>query len=622
MTDPDLPSEFYEKLLAIRDGYGFRATFYKDGVYINFPTHLIKEPSELSRKTISHSNEKVLDITRPAPYRFVQKDGSFNIEELHSISAQWVPFFRDDIPGTCSYFPEFSFGSNPFTSTDAEGVSHYYFLKDPYKTKSYYRIQKLENQEFVIQSNSKPQDANEADWKTIFSAKGIVDSDFTADHRFSLHLKWRSEHHGNQVATLDDSDGEKFNNSPDIWDVQYSGRHADTRVVSFRDAPGHPMKYALWEGASKTREYDTNIEGFDQFPDVDMFYIPNSLDNALPEDSPFRLPGLDIPVSRYQTGTPEERLRKMTLAYIKGGPELSQFGEFDPTYYALAQYFNVYVIEYRGSDPRMGEIGSSKYLEGDIGGGVVRDVVSVLCAMQQKSHSHFQDINPNNIILAGHSFGGFLLAKIMQDYASDIEAIKGFLFLSPVLDILNMGKFVGSFYGGYCNNYMKYLFQADALDTENAGRSVKCSDELMGQLAQANQSVSPAQTMDKMPTSLKSLIIAPTHDGNVSVEQSMKFYIEWVRRIAPAALSSIPEVLSQLDTYDTVTVDEKWNFSRSSSTTSEMLSAFNEWRKQSPQLSQLPVQIHLVEGATHSFEDTPEILKAYIEKLRDFTASL
>ena len=103
----NIPSEFYEKLLAVRDGYGYGATFYKDGVYINFPTHLIKEPSELSRKTINHSNEKVLDITRPAPYRFAQKDGSFNIEELHSISAQWVPFFRDDIPGTCSYFPEF-----------------------------------------------------------------------------------------------------------------------------------------------------------------------------------------------------------------------------------------------------------------------------------------------------------------------------------------------------------------------------------------------------------------------------------------------------------------------------------------------------------------------------------
>jgi|694.fasta_scaffold133005_2 pimeloyl-ACP methyl ester carboxylesterase len=217
-----------------------------------------------------------------------------------------------------------------------------------------------------------------------------------------------------------------------------------------------------------------------------MFYIPNSLDHALPEDSPFRLSGLDVPVSRYQTGTPEERLRKMTLAYIKGGPELSQFGEFDPTYYALAQYFNVYVIDYRGSDYRMGEAGSNKYLRGDIGGGIVRDVVSALRAMQQKAHPKFSDIDPDNIVLGGHSFGGFLLAKIMQDYTADIERIKGFLLLSPVLDILNMGKFAGSSYGGCCNNYMEYLLQGEFLTTKNSGKSIKCSDELMDQLIQAN----------------------------------------------------------------------------------------------------------------------------------------
>jgi hypothetical protein len=55
---PNLPYEFYEKLLAVKDGYGYSATIDKDGVYINFPGHLIKEPSELSRKTISQNNEK------------------------------------------------------------------------------------------------------------------------------------------------------------------------------------------------------------------------------------------------------------------------------------------------------------------------------------------------------------------------------------------------------------------------------------------------------------------------------------------------------------------------------------------------------------------------------------
>ena len=167
---------------------------------------------------------------------------------------------------------------------------------------------------------------------------------------------------------------------------------------------------------------------------------------------------------------------------------------------------------------------------------------------------------------------------------------------------------------------MEYLFRAEVLDTRNRGKSAKCSDELMGQLAQANLIVSPAQNIDKMPTGLKSLIITPAHDGNVSVEESMKLYIEWVRKIAPAALDSVPEVLSQLDTYDTV--NEEWKFSRTSITTSKMLSAFNEWRKQSPQLLQLAIQMHLVEGATHSYKDNPEILKAYIEKIRDFAASL
>ena len=628
----DLPYEFYEKLLAVKDGHGFHATIDKDGVYIKFPGHLIKEPHELSRKTISQNNEKVLGITMPAPYRFVQKDGSFSIEEFVSTSGEWTPFFNSDIPGTCSYFPEYFFRSNSFTSTSAEGVSTYYEISDLYKTKSYYRIQKLENQEFVVQSNSKPEDANEADWKTIFSAKGIVDSDFTTDHRFCLHLKWRSEHHGNQVATLDDADGdearEKFSNFPGVWDVQYSCRHADTRLISFRDAPGRPLKYALWEGANKTGEYDTNIEGFAHFPDVDMFYLQNTLDESLPEDHPFRLAGLDVPVSRYQTGTPAERLRKMTLAYIKGGPVITKLGEFDSTYHALAQYFNVYVIEYRGSDPRMGEVGSAKYLRGDIGGGIVRDVVSVLRAMQQKAHPKFSDIDPDNIVLAGHSFGGFALAKIMQDYTADIERIKGFLLLSPVLDILNMGKFCGSPHRGHCNNYMEYLFQGETLATRNSGTIFKYC-EVEDQIIETNKAVSPAQTMDKMPTKFRSLIVAPTHDGNVSVEQSMKFYIEWLRKISPLTLT-IPDALSELDTYDTFAVAESadpeyenWIFTRSDVATHEMLGVFNEWaQSNSVQLATQSVQMHLVEGATHSYKDTPEIFKAYVEKIRDFAASL
>ena len=55
----DLPYEFYEKLLAVRDGYGYSTIIDKDGVYIKFPGCLIKEPHELSRKTISQSNEKI-----------------------------------------------------------------------------------------------------------------------------------------------------------------------------------------------------------------------------------------------------------------------------------------------------------------------------------------------------------------------------------------------------------------------------------------------------------------------------------------------------------------------------------------------------------------------------------
>jgi pimeloyl-ACP methyl ester carboxylesterase len=614
----DLPYEFYEKLLAVRDGYGYSTIIDKDGVYIKFPGCLIKEPHELSRKTISQSNEKIFKFTRSAPYRLVQKEG-VAIEWLNPFIDRWQPVFSEDIPGTCTRFPEYFSESNSFEVTDTKGPITY-TIKDPCKTKSYYRIKKLENQTFEIQSNSSPQNANEADWKTIFSAQGIVDGNFVTNYRLGLHLKWRSQFYGDQLAILDNPDFQKFNNPTNIWDIKYSYCHADTRVISCRDAPGRPLRYELWEATNKTGEYDTNLDGFDQFADVQLFYVPNSLDRELPLDSPFRLPGIDIPVSFYQIGTLEERSAKPTLAYIKGGPVITKFGEFDATYHALARYFNLYVIEYRGSDSRMGEAGSGEYLRGDIGGGVVRDVISVLRAMQQKTHHKFTDIDRDNIILAGHSFGGFLLAKIMQDYTTDIERIKGFLLLSPVLDILGMGKFSGSFYGGYCNNYMEYLFRAEVLDTRNRGKSVKCSDELMGQLAKANLIVSPAQNIDKMPTGLKSLIITPAHDGNVSVEESMKLYIEWVRKIAPAALDSVPEVLSQLDTYDTV--NEEWKFSRTSITTSKMLSAFNEWRKQSPQLLQLAIQMHLVEGATHSYKDNPEILKAYIEKIRDFAASL
>ena len=96
--------------------------------------------------------------------------------------------------------------------------------------------------------------------------------------------------------------------------------------------------------------------------------------------------------------------------------------------------------------------------------------------------------------------------------------------------------------------------------------------------------------------------------------------MNWVKIIAPDIYHTIPEILSQLDTY-THLDEATGNFTRGI-TTHEMLNAFNEWRQQSPQLSHLPVQLHLVEGATHSYKDSPEILKAYIEKIRDFAASL
>jgi len=603
-VDPNLPDLFYEKLLAIKDGTGCRVDIRQDGAYLMFPGVRKKNPSDQNRVILPESEEKMFDITsRPAHYRGVQNEGAFDIEMLKDpTSDQWSIVFKA-IPGIFN-----SIEGNEFYYLD--GFLKMQFIVNPYNIGNYYRIEKLEDQKFNIQFNSKPQDANEADWKTIFSAEGVGSSFVTDSLSNLLHFKWRSEHHGNQVVVLLKNGQPEFDSR--IWDVQYSGRHADTKLISSRDAPGRPLKYALWEGAHKTGEYDTNIEGFDQFPDVDMFYVQNTLDEFLPEDHPFRLAGHDIPVSRYTMG---DIRHKPTLAYIKGGPVITKFGEFDPTYHALAQYFNVYVIEYRGSDPRMGEAGrSEKYLRGDIGGGPIRDVVSVLRAMQRKSHAHFQDVDPNNIVLAGHSYGGFALAKIMQDYRTDVEPIKGFLFLAPTLDTLSSGKFSG-IPGGYLNILMQYLLPHDA---EVERRTPLMYQSLRERLEQESLRVCPAHHVDKMPLDKRTLFIAGTYDGQVSVEESMKLYVNWVKIIAPDVY--IPEILSQLDTYTHLDA-ATGNFTRGI-TTHEMLSAFNEWRQQSPQLSHLPVQLHLVEGAVHHFKDTPEILKAYIEKIRDFAASL
>lgn len=600
----ELPA-FCEKLLAIQDGHRYRAIIKEDGIYLETPATLKREPEDTTSKEIRIELKKIFTPTQPAPYRIVHNENSFNVEVLHPFSDLWIPCFSEPISGTCtSQLPTHFFNDFPINLRNSEGIECGVWVRNPYKDAKRYRVQQLEEKRFTIQYNLASSEECEENWETVFEGTGIATPYLETDYRFGVYARWRSEHYGDQVAVLD-AENKRFMLAPKVCGISYSYNHADTRVIAVRDKPGYPVRYEIWEGREKRTEYDTNVENFIQLAQIDLFYIPNTLDQSLPEDSPFRLVGMDIPVSRYLIGNIH---LKPTLAYIKGGPQITKFGEFDATYHLLAQFFNVFVIEYRGSDSRMGTTtGSEKYLRGDIGGGVIRDVVSVLRAMKNKEHQYFQDINPSNMILAGHSFGGYVLAKIMQDYPDDIANFKGFLFLSPTLNILNNGKFNGLRNNSYVKNYMEYLLQGEDLEKRNSDRLIKYSDDLHRQLEQENQIVSPIHHMERMPKKVRALIIASTYDGNVSVEESMKFYVEWTRNFNPKL--PIPEELLKLDTYDTLDM-EKGIFSRTSPQKGELLEIFKVWHAAAR--TSLPFQFHFID-ATHSYKDNPSVFQEYIQ---------
>ena len=596
-----LEEDFYPKLLACHDDSFFTLAICNDGVY------LVKE--SLSKSPYSHLinqekfEKKIFDITQPPPYRWEHIDERLKVEYLEPFSEEWKQCLSVKTQEGLSFSLENFYPEKILLYRLNGRYSKTLTINDPYNIHKEFRVIPSDNNSFDVQHSLTPE--NEESFKLVFTETGKAPR-IISDSRYSAHVIWRSENRGNQIRCF--NLGQTYDNDPKDWDCQYSPYHADTLLVSFRDLPGRPLKYRLYQGTQPENDYDSNQEGFNQFADVALFYVQNTLDAELPEGQ-FKLAGLDIPVSRYTFG---DSTQKPTLAYIKGGPKTTKFGTFDPTYHALAQHFNVYVIEYRGSSEMMGEAGSHEYLNGDIGGGVVRDVVSVLRTMQRNAHTQFSDIDSSNIILAGHSFGGFILGKIMQDYQDDIQRIKGFLFLSPTLDALNTWKFFSSICSW--NNWFDYLWG-------NSDPIFQCTKEVLDKLEENNM-VSPAQNMGKMPINKKALIIGAEHDGNVSVEESMKFFIEWSKQIVAHEQLTIRSELDQfLDTYEN---QGEWKFSRSQHTTADMLTIFKDWKSQlSPELkARLPIDIELMEGATHHYKDSHEIFQRYINRIVAFARNL
>jgi dipeptidyl aminopeptidase/acylaminoacyl peptidase len=181
-----------------------------------------------------------------------------------------------------------------------------------------------------------------------------------------------------------------------------------------------PRRYYLVGRGAPRLLYDANQSGIDAslFAEARSLVVPSF--DALP-----------IPVHVFVPNGSSGCHRRPALLLIHGGPE----DRFDPLYYSVVQFlanrgFVVVTPNVRGSSG-FGKTFASLD-NGDWGGAHVRDIVAVAEAVRMLNF-----VDPDNLFVAGESFGGFSVMSLITQYPTTFRAavdLFGFTELATFVD--------------------------------------------------------------------------------------------------------------------------------------------------------------------------------------------
>lgn len=477
--------------------------------------------------------------------------------------------------------------------------------REIYKRHGRYKVEE-ENGNFYLMYNPNPE-LEDSTWQEIYRAEGS-EPDIEVGHGGKVVLSWY--HRGRNAVLFKDTTIVEQG----LVGICMSRIHRDAHVSIERRLPGQPVTYRLYVDGNVRGEFDTNVNRISDFKLAIPAYVPNTLDSALPEGTPNRLPQMQVPVTLYK-GDPS----KPTLLAVKGGPMVvTKHGVYDPVYQALAKTgLNIVVVEYRGS-PGCGN--HSDVIAGDLGGGVVRDIRSVLDSLLN-GDPLFEGFNREKVLVFGHSFGGLCVARLLQDYPDELREVKGVILSAGIYDVHANGDYLTQHNPGSSINWKEYLVRSP--NFWNAEGQVLSREEIRGKLnevhqkrSEINKKESPTHrdNLNPYPDNIRTLLVSGTHDGTVSVEQTIKFF-------ATLLYSRISEDSRFVPfKYFEETCD--FSASRDAKLTPKIiLEEFRDWLRTIHPIAQEKASyfnLELINGATHNYVDDPETFRAYLEVILNF----
>jgi len=193
-----------------------------------------------------------------------------------------------------------------------------------------------------------------------------------------------------------------------IAGAAFSDSDADLGVV-FTETASMPARYYLVGRGKPVLLHDANRSGIDnsQFSEARSLLMPS-------------FDGVQIPVHLFIPNGTSADAPRPALFLIHGGPD----EHLDPLYSSAIQYlanrgFVVVAPNVRGSTGFGKHYGSLD--SGDWGGGHIRDIVELASAVRAMDF-----IDPDNLFIAGISFGGFSVMSLVTQYPDTFRAAVDF----------------------------------------------------------------------------------------------------------------------------------------------------------------------------------------------------
>jgi len=223
-------------------------------------------------------------------------------------------------------------------------------------------------------------------------------------------IGYRSRLAGRTAVFVDGFDAPRHFGLPSeaIAGAAFSDSDADLGIV-FTEGASMPARYYRVGSGKPVLLYDANQSG------IDSSYFSEARSLLVPS-----FDGLQVPVHFFIPNGTSADAPRPALFLIHGGPD----EHLDPLYSSAIQYltnrgFVVVAPNVRGSTGFGMHFGSLD--SGDWGGGHIRDIVELASAVRTLDF-----IDPDNLFIAGMSFGGFSVMSLVTQYPDTFRAAVDF----------------------------------------------------------------------------------------------------------------------------------------------------------------------------------------------------